>query len=150
MPKLPTPPNRPYLRLSDARSIAPRKQEYTFVVAGTDHMSIQISPMPGARLTEWSFTEPMSKPSKMWNNREVYFINYVHGHASNNMKEYTFKLVFETDENFILLYSFEIALAAHFVHKDETLTTEYKNFIASFPKWTNAQHWTSLYLSYQY
>lgn len=113
-------------------------------------MSVQISPMIGAKIISWSFTEPMSKPSKMWNDREVYFIHYVHGVASNYMKEYRFKLVLEVDENVTLPYSFEIALAAHFVHQKETLTTQYKDFVGSFPKWTNVQYWTSLYLSYQY
>lgn len=119
-------------------------------MAGTDHMSVQISPMIGAKMVSWTFTKTMAKPSKMWNDREVYFINYVHGVATNTMKEYHFKLGFEVGENVTLPYTFEIALAAHFVHQKETLTTQYKDFIESFPKWTNVQHWTSLYLSYQY
>lgn len=74
----------------------------------------------------------------------------MHGVATNNMKEYQFKLIFETGQNFTSPYSFEIALAAHFVHQEETHTTQYKDFIGTFPKWTNPQHWTSLYISYQY
>ncbi|XP_063704950.1 endoplasmic reticulum metallopeptidase 1-like [Culicoides brevitarsis] len=149
-PLIPASPNRPYLKLVSGSSITRFKKEYTFAVAGTDHMSIQISPMQGARLVGWSFTKEMGKPSKTWNDRDVYFINYVHGLAENNMKEFQFKITVETDDDFILTHSFEIALAAHFVHQKETLTTQYKEFIASFPKWTNVQHWTSLYQSYQY
>uniref|UniRef100_A0A336LFA8 FXNA-like protease n=1 Tax=Culicoides sonorensis TaxID=179676 RepID=A0A336LFA8_CULSO len=149
-PLLPSDPNRPYLRLQEGKSIARNRREYTFVLAGTDHMSVVISPLKGAKIINWSFTETMSKYSKLWNNREVYYINYVHGVDSNNMKPYEFTFVVETDENFGLQYSFEIALVAHYIHKDETLTTQFKDFIKSFPKWTNVQHWTSLYLSYEY
>lgn len=149
-PLIPSYPNRPYLNLTEANSITRWKREYTFVVAGTDHMSVQISPMQGVNLVGWSFKEEVGRPSKRWNERDVFFIHYVHGLDVNNMKEFQFKLTFETEENLQLPYTFEIALSAHFVHQQETLTTEYKDFIKSFPKWTNVQHWTSLYLSYQY
>lgn len=113
-------------------------------------MGIQISPAKNVKLIEWSLTDEMASESTIWNNRNVYFINYVHGHPSNEFKEFTFSLIFEVKDEWPKEYSFEIALGSHFVHRPETLTEEYIKFIGTFPDWANVQYWTSDYLSYQY
>lgn len=120
-------------------------------------MSLHISPLPGVKLVNWSFAlddneSPAVKDEYKvkWNNRDVYFVNYVHGTLDNNFKDYAFYLEFEVAADFDEVYTFDIALAAHFIHQDDTLSANFKKFIAKFPGWTNVQYWSNYLVSYQY
>lgn len=138
----------PQLELLSTEQINATQTKYFFKMTGTHHMSLHISPLPNSKIVFWSFFSVIKDEYKIkWNDRDVYFINYVK--ALDKGVPYTFELVLEKPLIWNLEYTFDIALVAHFIHKPETHTNEFTNFIKSFPEWTNVQHWTSYYASHQ-
>lgn len=141
----------PELVLEKVESVNKTKQKYYFVMKGTDHMSLHIAPLPGVKLVSWSFMSSVEDDYKVhWGGRDVYFVNYVHGLLSYSFSDYPFYLEFEVTSEFDEVYNFDIALAAHFIHQDDTLSPNFQSFIQKFPGWTNVQYWSNYLVSYQY
>lgn len=128
-------------------NISENQTRYLFRMTGTHHMSLHISPLPTAKLISWSFLPTVDDDSKSkWNDRDVYFINYVKGLDKDEI--YEFELVFEKPVSWTQNYTFDIALVAQFIHKPTTHTMEFEQFLSSFPSWTTLQYWTNYYALY--
>lgn len=140
----------PEMTLKTVEVVTNTRLKYGFqITEGTSHMSLHISPLPNADVVKWSFTTDMHEDySFNWNNRDVYFINYLRGLETN--RPYEFFLEIEKPQNWTLPYTFDIALAAQFIHQPSTHTKEFEDFIESFPKWTTLQYFTNHYISFQY
>ncbi|XP_063697598.1 endoplasmic reticulum metallopeptidase 1-like [Culicoides brevitarsis] len=140
----------PEMTLESVEHLNLTRVKYRFQIAsGTSHMSLHISPLPQAKIVKWSFTSEMKDNySFKWNNRDVYFINYVRGLETAN--PYTFTIEVEKPLNWRFPYTFDIALASQFIHQPETHTKEFESFVESFPKWTTLQYFTSRYVGYQF
>lgn len=115
-------------------------------------MNLQISPQEGVELVEWSFNNELLV-STTWNNRTIYFVNYIHGINEFYYQNYEFSLTFDLINDWNQLYFFEIAHSSMFIHDEEherTKTKDFVEFLDSFPKWTNVQNWTAYYASYRF
>lgn len=139
----------PEMRLLSMEAVSETRFKYKFhIVSGTSHMSLHISPLAGAKVVKWSFTPDMKENYHFqWNDRDVYFINYVRGLST---LPYEFFVEIKKPLNWTQPYTFDIALAAQFIHQPATHTKEFERFLESFPKWTTLQYFTSHYASYQY
>lgn len=131
--------------------LSPTTARYDFKMMGPAYMNLQVSPQNGAELVEWSFNDELVV-SHIWNNRKVYFINYIHGVNDFYYTDYEFSLTFQVEVGWNQPYVFDIAHSAMFIHDEEhenTKTPEFVEFLDSFPRWTNVQNWTAYYAAYQ-
>lgn len=142
--------NIPQMRLQSQEVLSQTRIKYSFqITSGTSHMSLHISPLVQAKIVKWSFVPEIHQNYTFsWNNRDVYFINYVRGVESN--RPYEFFIETEKPLNWSQPYTFDIALAAQFIHQPQTHTKEFENFLETFPKWTTLQYFTNYYVGYQY
>lgn len=116
-------------------------------------MNVQMSPLPGVQVVDWTFDlTPMvpPTPTMRWNDRDVYWILYLHGVNSFYFVDYDFDFTLEVPANHSAPFLFDIGLGAHFHDAEHTKTREFVDFTSSFPAWTNVQNWTAYQVSYQF
>lgn len=141
--------SHPKLTLTAKTNISEQETRFFFRFGGPSYMNIQISPLEGVQVVSWSFFDQVVAAGT-WNNRPVYFINYIHGHPENFWKNYDFDVTIRRPPSWSASYSFDIALSAMYIEDEEYKTAEFREFTQSFPTWTNVQNWTASYTSYQY
>lgn len=151
-------PKRPRFSLSKQTKIytstsnATAKQ-YTFTISGPSRMSIHLSPIKGAKLTRCTLLSPDDDipPAKIkWHGRDVYFINFTVGKRNLHWKNIEFTIEIEANADMNRPYMMDIGFVAQYINYYDSHTEQFKNLVNSFPKWTNVQHWSSLYEGYQY
>uniref|UniRef100_A0A336M4B8 FXNA-like protease n=1 Tax=Culicoides sonorensis TaxID=179676 RepID=A0A336M4B8_CULSO len=141
----------PELNVIAKKTLSDRRSHYYFMISGPSHMSLHISPLPGVKLVGWSFLPEINENHQFkWNERDVYFINYVRGLEPQYSYEFSLEFELPEDDDWTSEYKFDIALAAQFVHQPSTHTNEFLNFVGTFPTWTTLQYFTNYYVSYQY
>jgi len=146
-PALPT--VLPRLVMKEKRDLSPNRTRFDFSFAGPHSMQLQMSPLMGAKLVDWSFVDS-TEATYIWKNRDYFYIGYHHGLNQHYYEDFDFYLTIERPLNWTESFSFDIALGANFIHIDGTETSQFIEFVESFPSWTNVQHWSSYYTAYQY
>lgn len=126
-------------------------KQYTFTIKGPSRMSIHLSPVKGAKMTRCTLLDDDLPPAKIkWHGRDVYFINFTVGKRSLQWNNIEFTVEIESSLKVNRPYLMDIGFVAQFINNYKTHTDQFKNFVNSFPKWTNVQNWTSIYQGYQF
>uniref|UniRef100_A0A336MWH6 CSON005916 protein n=1 Tax=Culicoides sonorensis TaxID=179676 RepID=A0A336MWH6_CULSO len=128
-------------------------KRYTFTMNGPSRMSIHLAPVQGTKVLKWSLLTPQDEipPAKIkWHGRDLYFINFTVGKRTLQWKTIEFYIDIEGGPAWKRPYMMDIGFVAQYINYYDSHTEEFKNLVNSFPKWTNVQHWTSLYEGYQF
>ncbi|XP_063703868.1 endoplasmic reticulum metallopeptidase 1-like [Culicoides brevitarsis] len=123
---------------------------YRFRISGPSRMSIHLSPVKKAKIQKISLLKEELPPAKIkWHGRDMYFINFTVGKRDLQWKSIEFTVEVEAkDVNRPFLL--DMGFVAQFINEYETHTKEFQDLVSNFPKWTNVQHWTSIYEGYQF
>ncbi|CAC5360627.1 unnamed protein product [Mytilus coruscus] len=129
---------------------SPRIVRFYIDVTGPDHMSIYITPVPGAVLTRWSITNdshlyPTRLPSGVPGT--TYFIYYSYGIKPDHPWNFFVDILapVENPEEKPLV---DIAFNGHYSHGKDKTSPELEDFIKSLPDWLVTMTWICSYDSY--
>ncbi|XP_076081757.1 endoplasmic reticulum metallopeptidase 1-like isoform X1 [Mytilus galloprovincialis] len=128
----------------------PRIIRFHIDVTGPDHMSIYITPVPGAELIRWSITNdsdlyPTRLPSGV--SGSTYFIYYSYGikpdHPWNFFVDIKAPIGYPEDKPLV-----DIAFNGHYSHGKDKTSPELDDFKKSLPDWVVSMSWICSYDSY--
>lgn len=116
-----------------------------FQMTGIDSMGVMISPMPGIEIEKWSFYDEVMDTGLNWQGRPTYFMYYTAGVHS----PITFWLDLKVPQGWTGK-KLDVALTTHFTHHDELRTSEFQDFINSYPEWTHVTAWMNSYNKFEF
>ncbi|KAL9918598.1 endoplasmic reticulum metallopeptidase 1 isoform 3-T3 [Glossina fuscipes fuscipes] len=128
----------PVLKMSTKNQLSKTKVRFNMTLTGPDHMGIFLRPINGGNISNWSFHET---PLRM-NWPSPYFIYFSYGIVTNPLEFY---LDVENNLGNWSRSAFEIGIAAHWIHDDDFQTEDFKQFLASLPKYVDAIAWPASY-----
>ncbi|XP_077288076.1 uncharacterized protein LOC143912654 [Arctopsyche grandis] len=104
-----------------------------FDLKGPDRMTLTFAPRDDAELVKWSLETPVQQSGE-WKKRPTYFLHIVSGEITGDFPlELTFKVSPEQKDGSPII---DIGLAGNHAHHEENRTSEFQEFIDSFPDWT--------------
>ncbi|XP_022178394.1 endoplasmic reticulum metallopeptidase 1-like [Myzus persicae] len=116
-----------------------RRRRIVFNVTGPERVNVYVSPYPGTRLKNWSFSG-QPEVATSWMGNDVYVIKHSSGAgtaAGGPQNVWSFWLEHECDRGFGEM-SLNVTLAYSWViHKDMVLGDEFRSFVSSFPSWVH-------------
>ncbi|VDI32420.1 Hypothetical predicted protein, partial [Mytilus galloprovincialis] len=137
----------------------PRIVRFHIDVTGPDHMSIYITPVPGAKLTRWSITNdfdlyPTRLPSGV--SGSTYFIYYSYGIKPDHPWSFFVDIkAYDTDYKLQAPVGYpedkplvDIAFNGHYSHGKDKTSPELDDFKKSLPDWVVTMSWICSYDSY--
>ncbi|XP_030558018.1 endoplasmic reticulum metallopeptidase 1 [Drosophila novamexicana] len=123
------------------QSISQNKKRYEFSLKAGDRIVMYVDPMENVKITNWSFDETVLVDG----HTAPYFIY----HVSSMVEEpYNFWLEFEHDAANTDGPYFKLAVSVHFLYHPEYYTSEFKEFLSTFPAWTYTTDWFASYESW--
>ncbi|KAL9913118.1 endoplasmic reticulum metallopeptidase 1 isoform 4-T4 [Glossina fuscipes fuscipes] len=128
----------PVLKMSTKNQLSKTKVRFNMTLTGPDHMGIFLRPINGGNISNWSFHET---PLRM-NWPSPYFIYFSYGIVTSPLEFY---LDVENNLGNWSRSAFEIGIAAHWIHDDDFQTEDFKQFLASLPKYVDAIAWPASY-----
>lgn len=122
------------LHLNSKTFQRPNILSYYFTATGPDHFNIYLSPKLNIRLLNTSFDSIVPENVPIWNNRPIYFVNYVWGVSKAPLN---FRIDLEVPENWNGT-SIEIGISGKGVHDARNrYTVQFRSFLDDFPKWAD-------------
>ncbi|XP_061401283.1 endoplasmic reticulum metallopeptidase 1 [Musca vetustissima] len=130
------------LKLLSKTYQGPTKLLYQFSLKAADRVVIYIEPHAGNKIVNWSFNRvPLDEGFET-----PYFAYHVY-----SMDETPFRFWIEVERDAILTGpSFRLGIGAHLLYHTHTYTTEFKDFLTSFPDWAYPTHWVAAYESWHF
>uniref|UniRef100_A0A1A9ZGV6 Uncharacterized protein n=1 Tax=Glossina pallidipes TaxID=7398 RepID=A0A1A9ZGV6_GLOPL len=128
----------PVLKMSTKNQLSKTKMRFNMILTGPDHMGIFLRPVNGGNISNWSFHET---PLHM-NWLPPYFIYFSYGIVTSPLEFY---LDVENNLGNWSRPAFEIGIAGHWNHDDNLQTADFKQFLASLPKYVDAIAWPASY-----
>ncbi|XP_022913826.1 endoplasmic reticulum metallopeptidase 1-like [Onthophagus taurus] len=111
-----------------SKQLSPTIREYQCIAKGPSRMNIFFSPT--LKLIKTSLSDVVPENVATWNNRSIYFINYVTGESRKDLE---FSIQLETPINWTPEPVLTIALAGHEFHYD----SKFEKFLKEFPSWAD-------------
>ncbi|XP_062128855.1 endoplasmic reticulum metallopeptidase 1-like [Drosophila sulfurigaster albostrigata] len=123
------------------QSINATRKRYEYNIVTGDRIVIFIDPKPNVRITNWSVDDTVLLDGRS----PPYFIYHVFSMVTT---PFNFWLEFEHDaENTDGPY-FKMSVSVHFLYHPEYYTSDFKDFLDTFPDWSYTTDWLASYESW--
>ncbi|KAH8300135.1 hypothetical protein KR044_010398 [Drosophila immigrans] len=123
------------------QSISTTKKRYEYNIKTGDRIVIFIDPKANVKITNWSVDETILLDGR----KPPYFIYHVFSMVTT---PFNFWLEFEHDAENTSGPYFKMAVSVHFLYHPEYYTSEFKEFLTTFPDWTYTTDWFASYESW--
>ncbi|KAH8316553.1 hypothetical protein KR067_010072 [Drosophila pandora] len=133
----------PTVKVISKKELSATKIRYDMSLTGPNHMAIFVQPLNGAFITNWSFHQA---PLRLRFD-PPYFVYFSWGVNGDPLK---FWIELEKPNGNLNSSSLELGLGGHWTHHKDMLTPDFKKFLDSFPKYTDATPWPASFESWIY
>ncbi|XP_069678437.1 endoplasmic reticulum metallopeptidase 1-like [Periplaneta americana] len=132
------------LELTSRETISNTVTRFSFTIGGPDRMVFVISPY--RKLENWSFDGGVFESGYEWQNRPVYFINYVEGLTGPPFEFWIdLKVTQETPASVV-----DIAVIGQYINSPGDISEEFKQFLRKYPDWAHVTAWTATYKAWRF
>lgn len=132
------------LELTSRKTISETVTRLNFSVRGPDHMAFVLAPY--VKLENWSFDGSVYESGYEWQNRPVYFINYVEGLTGPPLEFWIdLKVTQESSASVV-----DIAVIGQYMNSPADISEEFKQFLRKYPDWAHVTAWTATYKAWRF